>query len=253
MRALLRRAACALAVVVWAGGLDAAAWAPQTRLRMIDEATRFMPASLRAALARYRDPLLRGALEPLTGEDGPEHRSRAAGGHLDRRVAEEIEALIATLGRPTPFGEVARRFGAVAHYVLDASFPPAAGAPEGPPRYAHFTAFCQSRLERFPLVFGGHADARLAAGDWGGFAAALLRAAGEDDRRLALAYAAAGDPPAAEAFDDRSIPFAVGSLSYSRGVNSLVRVWLAVWQRVGGDMAKTPYWEPAPAPDEEHP
>jgi hypothetical protein len=211
-----------------------------------------MPAALRAALAHYREPLLRGALEPLSAEDGPDHRSPAAGGRLDGRLAEEVQALVAALDRPTSFADVARRFGGVAHFVLDASFPPAAGAAEGPEHYAHFAAFCQSRMERFPLVFGGHADPHLVAGDWPGFVRGLLREAGEDDRRLGRAYAAAGEPPAAAAFDDRSIPFAIGSLSYSRGVTGLVRVWLAAWQRVGGDMAQTPYWEPA-SPEKEHP
>ena len=30
---------------------------------------------------------------------------------------------------------------------------------------------------------------------------------------------------------DRSVPFAVGSLSYSRCVTNIVRIWLEIWQR----------------------
>ena len=38
------------------------------------------------------------------------------------------------------------------------------------------------------------------------------------------------------------LPFAVGSLAYSRGITNIVRVWLSVWQRAGGDMGRIPYW-----------
>jgi hypothetical protein len=55
------------------------------------------------------------------------------------------------------------------------------------------------------------------------------------------AYAAAGEPPKPAAFDDRSIPFAIGSLSYSHSINNVVRVWLAIWRIAGGDLGRTPY------------
>jgi len=72
-----------------------------------------------------------------------------------------------------------------------------------------------------------------------------MRRARDEDRQLARAYAVAGDPPSPAAFDDRSIPFAIGSLCYSRSVNDVVRVWLRVWQDAGGDVEYTPYREPA--------
>ena len=51
-----------------------AAWEPDTRVRMVDEAVRLMPESLRLALTAHRRDLLIGMLEPMTTEDGPEHR-----------------------------------------------------------------------------------------------------------------------------------------------------------------------------------
>ena len=90
-------------------------------------------------------------------------------------------------------------------------------------------------------MFYGHEEDGLARDDYRAFAAGVVRRASAEDRELARAYAAAGDPPDPAAFDDRSVPFAVGSLSYSHGVTDLVRVWLAVWRRAGGDMGRTPY------------
>ena len=69
-----------------------------------------------------------------------------------------------------------------------------------------------------------------------------------EDSQLSRAYAKAGDTPGFEVFDDRSIPFAVGSLSYSHCVTDIVRSWLAVWRLAGGDMGHTPYLEPATEP-----
>ena len=44
-----------------------------------------------------------------------------------------------------------------------------------------------------------------------------------------------------------SVPFAVGSLSYSHSVNDIVRAWLITWNAAGGDMGRTPYLGAAPA------
>jgi len=232
----------ASALLLAATVTPAAAWAPETRVGMIDEAVRLMPASLRQAFETYRQDLLRGMLEPALDEDQPQHRPPWSGGTLDDSVERETRALLAALEHPEDFGEIARRFGAVAHYVADTGFPPGSSREDGARRYGDFSAFCEDRRARFPVVFYGHDDDKLAAGDWSGFALREMDRAGGDDHRLAQAYAAAGDPPDASAFDDRSIPFAVGSLAYSRGITNIVRVWLSIWQRAGGDMGRIPYW-----------
>jgi len=224
---------------------QAAAWTPETRLRMIDDAVRLMPESLRMALEQYREPLLRGMLDPMTGEDGPEHRPPWSEGTLDARFETEVLELIAAMRKPGPFGSVAIRLGRTAHWIADAGFPPGASREDGALRYAHFASFCESRREKFPLVFYGHDDPELQRMNWDGFALGALRLAADNDRELARAYAAAGEPPDPSFFDDRSVPFAVGSLSYSRSVTNIVRVWLAAWQQAEGDMGRTPYWNPA--------
>jgi len=247
MSGLLQHVAPALVLVLaWS---PAAAWAPETRAHMVDEAVRLMPASLRTALESYREELLRGALEPMVHEDEPAHRPPWDGGTLDATLDHEVRALIDTLGRRSSFSEIARGFGGVAHYVADTGFPPGAGKTGGAERYAHFSRFCDDRRERFPVVFYGHHDDALAAGDWRGFALQVLERANRNDGELARAYAAAGDPPDPAAFDDRSVPFAVGSLAYSRSITDIVRTWLSLWQRAGGDMGRIPYWERAETGD----
>lgn len=236
-----RTAAAALVVILALPAPAARAWTPETRLRIADEAVRLMPASLRLALESHRDDVLRGVLEPMTGEDGPGHRPAADGGTLDASVADAAADLEEAVGKPLSFREVARRFGVLAHYVADSGFPPLASGSDDARRFDHFATFAQSRLAKFPLVFAGHADADLDRGDFRAFARRIAAEAAGEDAGLARSYAAAGWPPDPTAFDDRSVPFAVASLSYSRSVSYVVRAWIEAWRLSGGDLSYTPY------------
>ncbi|HXV76265.1 MAG TPA: hypothetical protein VD788_08095 [Candidatus Polarisedimenticolaceae bacterium] len=222
------------------------AWAPETRVGMIDDAIKLMPRSLRLALETHRQDVLRGALKPMIDEDGPEHRAPSADGSLDRQIEGEATALAALLGRQSEFDAVSEQFGRLGHFVMDAAFPPGVSEDDGDSRYDHFAEFCEQRREKFRLVFYGHDDEQLAVGDFHAFALEVIRRASSEDRELARAYSAAGDPPDPSAFDDRSIPFAVGALAYSRAVNDIVRAWLTVWRQVGGDLGRTPYLDNEP-------
>lgn len=206
---------------------------------MIDDAVRLMPRSLRTVLESRREQLLRGMLAPLTDEDSASHRPPWGDGTLDGTLEAEALGLVEALERPTGFDEIALRFGRLAHFVADSGFPPAMGSGDGR-RYSHFAEFCKTRRERFLLVFYGHDD-DLAKRGYREYARGIMERARNDDRDLARAYVKAGDPPSAAAFDDRSVPFAVGSLSYSHSVTDIVRVWLTAWGQAHGDLGYTPY------------
>jgi len=219
------------------------AWAPETRVRMADEAIRFMPPTLRLALEKHRTELLRGVLSPMKTEDTPEHSAKD-GGTLDLSVQAEAAKLLAMLRAQTPFSQIAEQFGVLAHYVFDAGFPPGV-SDEGDERYHHFAEFCEQRRERFPLVFYGHENEALAREDYRGYALEVIERSRQSDHQLAYAYERFAEHEHGSAFDDRSVPFAVGSLSYSRSINDVVRVWLTVWEAAPGDMGRTPYRTPS--------
>ena len=200
-----------------------------------------MPASLRLALERYREPLLRGMLEPLTHEDDAGHLPPWQAGTLDATIASNAAAVVRAVESAAPFDEVARAFGELAHYVADAGFPPGAAGAPGTARYADFSAFCESRRPRIPLVFYGYDDEDLARGDFGAFALRVMQRAKREFPNLERSYVAAGTPPNPAAFDDRSVPFAVASLSYSQTVTDVARGWLAAWRTAHGDTGRTPY------------
>jgi hypothetical protein len=177
----------------------------------------------------------------MTAEDGPAHRPPWEEGLLDQEIASRMADLQGASAHIRSFRDLALRFGQVAHFVADASFPPGASGASGAARYRDFGGFCESRLDRIPLVFYGHDDPALATGDARAFALAVLDTARVQDLDLARAYAQAGEHPDPAAFDDRSVPFAVASLSYSRSVTSIVRAWLAAWGWADGDLRQTPY------------
>jgi len=222
------------------------AWTPATRIGMVDEAVRLMPPSLRLVLERHRADITRGAVEALAHEDDPGHLAPQNQGSLDRSVADAARDLVQSVEGTQPIRQIAYRFGVLAHYVADAGFPPGVGGTDVGRRYADFAKFCESRRSRFPLVFYGQDDADLAKGDFQAFARAAIERARTDGDALERAYVAAGTPPAPSAFDDRSVPFAVASISYSRTVTDIVRAWTAAWAAAGGDLGGAPYAKPAP-------
>jgi probable HAF family extracellular repeat protein len=164
---------------------------------MADEAVRLMPPSLRLALEHHREDLLRGLLEPLTAEDGPAHRPSGDGGTLEAEIAARSAALDEAVRKGKSFRDIARKFGALGHFVADAGFPPAAGGSAGAARYAHFGEFCESRMERFPLVFYGHEDDDLQKGDARGFASDLNEVIGGSCQVTGNSFGAEGTSYAA--------------------------------------------------------
>ncbi len=238
MRAL-RPVACLLL----AAGLAAPAfcWTAATRVEMVDDAVKLMPPTLRSVLEKRRDDLRRGMLEPMIEEDALSHRPPSEGGSLPDSVDEAAHQLVLSTSTHVPFRDVARRFGELAHFVADAGFPPAASGASGVGRYADFAAFCESRRPRFPLVFYGHDSPTLARDDFKAFTRSIIDRAHAEDANLARAYAEAAGHDDPTAFDDRSVPFAVASLSYSRSVTDIVQAWLAAWRDCHGDLHGTPY------------
>ena len=244
MRKMRIALACA---AVLSAAAPASAWTAATRVQIVDDAIKLMPPSLRAVLAARRDTVCRGMLEPMTREDAPPHRPPWEGGTLAESVDASARDLVDGVDGHVAFREVARRFGVLAHYVADAAFPPAAAAGgSDDARYAHFGAYVASRRPKFPLVFYGHDNPALAKGDFRAFVSGVLDRSRREDANLARAYAAAPSWNDPVAFDDRSVPFAVASLSYSRAVTDVVQAWLAAWRRCHGDLSGTPYSGAAP-------
>ena len=230
-----------VALSLIASASTASAWTPSTRIVMVDDAIKLMPPSLRKVLEKRRNDLLRGMLEPLTQEDTLAHRPPWENGTIEASVETAARDLVSGVTTQVSFHDVARRFGVLAHFVADAGFPPGAAGATGAPHYAHFASLCEARRPKFPFVFYGHDNASLARNDFKSFTLTILERARAEDGTLSGAYARAGNVGNVAAFDDRSVPFALASLSYSHSVTDIVQAWIAAWRECGGDLFGLPY------------
>ena len=164
-------------------------------------------------------------------------------------AAQEANALTKAMNSHRPLSEVVRHFGALAHWVADVNNPLHAADrdPGLAGYYSDYQTYLEEQLPRFPLVFEGYRSPTLSAA---GPAAYLMESAArsrEYAEPIGRAYGPDGARSSPEAFDERSLAFGVGSLSYSKAVNDIVRVWLWAWESSHGDTSETPYpLDPAP-------
>jgi hypothetical protein len=208
--------------------------------RIAAEATRLMPRALRSILEKHADDLRAGLRETA----GDETRGGAAA-RADALASE----IVAMIDGHRPFEEVARRMGALARVVGDLNNPLLA-SDEDPHEYRYvldFEEYVESNIDRYPLVFYGWQSEALdsagpaGSGDVRRFAAESVNRARRYYRPIGRAYAPDNPEPLARRFDVRSLPFGIGSLSYSYSVTDTARIWRHIWRRAHGDMSGTPY------------
>ncbi len=219
--------------------------------RIVRDAVRLMPSSLRRVLERHAGELAEGLGEAAGDEGEPGHMLLPAqrGESAAARLEDQIDEAVRALDGERPLAEAARRFGALAHIVGDLNNPlQVSDQDPEESRYARaYARYVAGRLREYPLVFYGWDDRLLASGDVGGFAAASAGRARRYYPHIRRAYARGNPASVAQRFDARSLPFGIGSLSYSRAVTDTARVWLHVWKRANGDLTGLPYAPPRPA------
>jgi len=235
-----------LAALLTAGG-DAFAWSGPMDSRVIREAVRLMPLSLRGILENHVADLTAGAREASGEENDPLHRLDPAqtGASAAQRLEEMAVVAVRMIDNHRPFADVSHQLGAMAHVIGDLNNPlqvSSADPREG--RYAvDYAEYVESNLDRFPLVFYGWKEPSLDEAPAGvrQFASRIAGRSRPYYRHISRAYAQDNPTPVASRFDVRSLPFGIGSLSYSHSVTDTAKVWLYVWKRAHGDLKGTPY------------
>jgi hypothetical protein len=231
------------------------AWTPSMDERIVREAVRLMPASLRGILQTHADEMKAGLKDAAGDEAGPFHTMEEGrpGASAAARVQTLASQIVALIDGRQPFAQVARRMGEMAHYVGDLNNPlhVCSEDPREPGYALDYAEYVESNLDRYPLVFYGWGDPSLdlpgVPGSLGrdadlmAFGAAAARRARRYYPAIRRAYAPGNREPVALRFDVRSLPFGVASLSYSHSVTDTARVWLHVWNKAHGDLQGTPY------------
>jgi hypothetical protein len=242
------------------GAGDARAWTRATDERVVREALRLMPRSMRSVLAPHLDSLVAGTREAASEEPAPIHGFNPSQKppSAASRLEDLVPRAVAAIDQHKPFAEVARLLGRIAHYAGDLNNPLQVSADDpDEPRYAAlYTLYVENNLPKYPLVFYGCDDpaldaARTAREGLREFAETTARRSRASYAPIRAAYATEGPRarvPQARKFDERSLPFGVGSLSWSRTVTDTARLWRHVWKHAGGDQAGTPYTGQPPHP-----
>ncbi len=241
-RPFARRSATGCAVVaILLLPVPAAAWSDSTRERMSQDVARLLPTALAKQVARNQRAHLEG------------WRDAPAPGAADTAIETRVEAARQSLRKREGGKAFVRSLGAVCRVVADADDPLggvslAAVEMRTQGRAADFDRYAQSVRGRAPVVFAGWADGTALLADLPAFGTRVRDRAAADVDPLRRAYDADGRPDASKRFDDRSVPFAIASLSWSRAVSDCANVILAIWKSAGGDIAGTPWLDPKAAP-----
>jgi hypothetical protein len=247
-----RPAACLLVLpmILCGAARPAGAWTPGMDIRVAREAARLMPYSLRGILHAHADEVEQGLKEASADEDSPWHRQdRSQKPPCAAARVEEISAsIVSMIDGHRPFADVARRMGELAHFIgdLDNPLQVSQGDPREPDYARDYAEYVESNLDRFPLVFYGWKEPALdtgaeRAGGVRRFAEQIASRSRVHYGHIGRAYAPDNPEPLARRFDVRSLPFGIGSLSYSHAVTDTAKIWLHVWRKANGDINGTPY------------
>jgi hypothetical protein len=230
-------------------------WPDKVQKRALEQATRLMPDSLRRILGRYERVLAAGARDARRASrdearrhvQGPSQDSGAAD-----RLAVSMARVTALMDAHASMRDVVREMGVASHLVADLSNP-FRTAPRDTDAAAYeirFETYVQENLPRLRIVFEGYGDPFLEAGDNVGFARQLAgrsRSYLDDVVGSFRLFDETGD---SAHVDERSVPFGVASLSFSRTVTDTARVWLQSWRQAHGDLTGLPYPLDDPSDDE---
>ena len=231
-------------LAVFASG-PALAWTEPVRRRMVDDAMKMTPPALNVILERYRSHLIHGMLDPSREEKGEEHRQRTSGGYgkAASLISSRAGQAITIIGQPGRLSLAIYAMGSAAHFVADVNFPLNTGEGEAgdPAFYASYEAYVERMLGRFPVVLDRAPSAEMEDHRLEDFGRAAAARAARFIPPIRNAYTPDGKPRSASAFDERSLPFGVASLSYSQSVNDIARVWIYIWRQAGGDVEGLPF------------
>ena len=228
----------------------AAAWTDATRRKMLDDAVKMTPPALATILERYRTDLVHGMTDPLRDESGQDHRQRPTGsyGRAAEMIAKHSEQAVTIIGQPGRLRLAVYTLGTAAHYVADVNFPLNCGAgPVGDPVfYADYARYVEKMMKLYPVVLDRKDSPELSKNRLADFGRAAALRSSQYVEAIRPAYTADGKPVSRAAFDEKSIPFGVASLSYSQAVNDIARLWVLLWRRAGGDVQGVPFRQDSP-------
>jgi hypothetical protein len=219
----------------------ASAWTPALEKALFRDAQRLVPESL-AILMRNRETAVLDLARHPTFEVATFPGELVSGqlqpGTLSAFDQQLRDALTLMEERRVGVGLV--RMGALMRIAADVSDPVlTAGSEALPPIVvSEYYAFLEANLDKIPVVLDDPRALRLRREELPDYWQSLLTRSREDVPVIRTELFANGRLVRHQSLDYRSPIFAVGSLAYSRAVNSIAATWLAGWRAARGDFSR---------------
>lgn len=216
------------------------AWPASAYRNMVYDTLLLMPPSLSRVLWRNEKHLLEGVLK-LEGDMASALARDGLAGTLSSQTAQAIDERVAAVAdrvdRHRPFAEVAFELGKLLRIAADLADPTIVGAGDAQMSGAtpEFHRFVVLHLSEFPLVYDWSLPSTVEGASVATLLQQLTAASRASVGSLATAFWRDGRLVPATEFDFRSVPYAVASLGYSRGVTAASYLWLAAWAKANGD------------------
>lgn len=207
---------------------------------MVYDTLRLLPPSLGRVLWRNDEHLLRGVYR-LEGEMASVLARDGLRGELSDDTNEDVERRVVEIAsmvdRHRPFREIAFELGKLLRIAADLADPSVVGAGKADLARVsgEFQRFVTLHLNEIPLVFDNNLPSTLEGATVRSLLERLTSATDASADSVARAFWRDGELVPATEFDFRSVPYAVASLGYSRGVTAASLLWLAAWSKANGD------------------
>ncbi len=214
----------------------AGAWTGTTERAILARALGTMPRSLRIVLTGHRDELyqptatLPSSRPPLRPE----------------LIVAECEAAVRMIREQQPFALTARQLGRVGVLAAATADPFLAGGGKPAPSHRGFQLFTERMLHLIPFVIDGRdgparrdlLEGRIDPADY--LRQGLKLSAGYRKDLHTHVPAGTRETGPWAAFDARSTPFAISSVSVSRATCRVSALWQWIWEEAGGQRAGKP-------------
>ena len=221
------------------------AWTPVTQEAIAENASRFMPLSLRRLLYKHAVELKEGAVDPFSFGDDENHYYHLDGsyGTLPIKVNRQVEKIRLLIERRSPFKKIVYEMGVLSHYVADASHPLHTGSddPEERLYIKEFNLLTEKKMDKIRIVFNSLSDPYLEQGNPAAFVANEAVRANRYYEWISSSFMEGGRVLSYYNFNDKHPVFGVASLSFSNAVNNVGKLWFYIWKTSNGDVSDLPF------------
>jgi hypothetical protein len=222
----------------------AGAWPASLMERLARDARRLLPAALSRLMAEREDKLFEAAAH------FPVELQRALLADLERGALRPettvqlqgfVEEAVALM-KEKRVSEALVQLGASYRIAADLADPVLSVGPGGYPQGVarEYYAFVEANLAKIPVVLEDRAALQLKPAALPEYWRGVLERSRAQSPVIGQELFQKGRVVDHRSLDYRNPAFAVGSLSYSRGVNAIAVTWLAMWRAMGGDTTGMP-------------